>query len=180
MPNTENIEEWRVVPGFPKIEVSNYGKIRDSMSKKPRKTPIGKRGYPNFSYWTDGKLRLLTVHRCVAIAFLDNPNNKPQVNHIDGNKENNHVSNLEWATSKENIIHARNTGLHVSDGDKPVVQITKTGLVLAKFKSASQASRETGVSRSCICNVCNKRVYKGRHNLTAGGYIWKWANSTTI
>jgi len=176
----KNTEEWRVVPEFPKIEASNMGRIRDSITKKIRKTPIGKRGYPNFSYWNNGKIRLLTVHRCVAFAFLENPEKKPQINHKDGDKTNNHVSNLEWATSRENVLHARNTGLHKSDGDKPVLQITKDGCVLAKFKSASQASRETGISRSCICNVCNKRFYNGRHNFTAGGYVWKWANSTTM
>lgn len=71
-----------------------------------------KRGYQCIAYYdTSGKQQQAYVHRLVATAFLPNPDNLPEVNHIDGNKQNNHVSNLEWVTSGENMRHARKTGL---------------------------------------------------------------------
>lgn len=69
--------------------------------------------YKQVSLWKNNKGTSLYVHRLVAEAFIPNPSNKPEVNHIDGNRQNNHVSNLEWVTSKENSQHAINTGLQV-------------------------------------------------------------------
>ena len=69
--------------------------------------------YKQVSLWKNNKKINLFVHRLVAEAFISNPSNKPEVNHKDGNRQNNHVSNLEWATSKENSQHAVNTGLRV-------------------------------------------------------------------
>lgn len=130
-------------------------------------------GYIRYHVSENRKTTKILAHRLIAMAFILNPENKPEINHIDGNKENNNVSNLEWVTPSENQRHARKTGLHISDGDKPVLQI-KDEKIIKKYKSASVASRETGISRSNICNVCNKRVYKNRHFLTAGGFVWQW------
>lgn len=69
--------------------------------------------YPQVHLWKDGKEYTFYVHRLVAIAFIDNPLNLPEVNHIDGNRTNNKVSNLEWVTSSENSYHASKTGLRV-------------------------------------------------------------------
>ena len=104
----------------------------------------------------------------LARTFIDNPENKPQVNHIDGNKENYALDNLEWCTSKENMMHAREHGLHVSDGDKRTAQLTMNGDIVAVFKSASEASRSTGIQR---CNISS--VARGNtRNKSAGGYRW--------
>lgn len=75
---------------------------------------LDKYGYPRITVYLGGgrgNYKVYTVHRLVAKEFLPNPENKPHVNHIDGNKQNNHVSNLEWATVKENAKHAYHTGL---------------------------------------------------------------------
>ena len=102
---------------------------------------------------------------------------KTQINHIDGNKENFDLSNLEWVTPQENIIHARKTGLHTSDGDKAVIQLSKNGEIIAEYKSASEASRQTGIGRANIYNVCRHYISKdGKRYLTAGGYKWEWKN----
>lgn len=122
----------------------------------------------------NNKHKLCTVHRLVANAFIPNPSNLPQVNHINGDKTNNNVANLEWVTSYQNLIHARKTGLHTSDGDKEVIQL-KDGIEINRYKSASEASRQTGIRRSSICNVCRKYSWNGHHCLTAGGYEWEYA-----
>lgn len=168
------IETWRKVPFLNEtIEVSNFGRIRNIKTNRMRATPTSKRGYPVFSIKENGKQRLITVHRCVASAFIPNPTNLPQVNHKDGDKTNNKVSNLEWVSSRENMIHARTIGLHVSDGDKAVMQI-KDGRTVAIYKSMSEASRVTGINRGNIASVCRNYVTKdGRKHLTAGGYVWK-------
>ena len=156
-----------------KYEVSNRGRVRNAKTKRLLKLSPSKRGYLVFSCIVDGKHKLVNVHKCVAIEFVPNPNNLPQVNHIDGNKTNPDATNLEWVTAKENNLHARRTGLHTSDGDKPVIQI-KNGLVVGEYKSASEASRATGIKRCNICNVCRGYVWNGHHYKTAGGFEWKW------
>ena len=154
--------------------VSKDGRVYSFLTNKFLKTPIGKRGYPNVNLrGSDNKCKLKCVHRLVAITFIPNPDNLPEVNHIDGDKSNNNVSNLEWCTSKHNNHHARSTGLHQSDGDKAVLQI-KDGIVINRYKSASEASRKTGIGRANICNVCRGYVNKGKHTRTAGGFVWKY------
>lgn len=173
----EDVEQWRLHPEFSSIEVSSFGRIRNARTQRVLKTPVGKRGYPVFrKYLSKGKCRLLTVHRCVALVFIENPENKAFVNHIDGDKTNNHVSNLEWVTPKENNAHARRMGLKASDGDKAVVQI-EGSTVINRFKSASEASRITGIGRSNISNVCRAvGTAMQTHYATAGGYKWRYVN----
>jgi len=77
------------------------------------KTSVSRDGYEIIPHWVDGKFKTRPVHRWVAEAFIPNPENKPCVNHIDGSKTNNKVSNLEWVTYSENTIHALETGLKI-------------------------------------------------------------------
>lgn len=99
------IEEWREVSSDSTYQVSNLGR---TLSRRKILTAFSdKFGYRYVRLPTGSKL----IHRLVAIAFIDNPLNKPQVNHIDGNKSNNTYSNLEWCTAKENTAHGIETGL---------------------------------------------------------------------
>ncbi len=108
----EHIEEWRDVVGWEGIySVSNYGKVMNNKTAKLRKFRKEKLGYLSVDLWNNGYMKRLKIHRMVAQAFLPNTFDKPQVNHIDGNKENNVCYNLEWTTAKENSIHAYKTGL---------------------------------------------------------------------
>jgi hypothetical protein len=107
------------------------------------------------------------VHRLVAIAFLENPDNKEQVNHIDGNKLNNKLDNLEWVTNKENQIHKVKIGLG-NNFTRTIIQYDLEGSLIKEFKSIISAAKEMGVSKSNIQGVLlNKRK-------TAGGFIWKY------
>lgn len=96
-----------------RIEVSNYGELRNTVNKKVYKLNLFNRQYlgSNISFGSRGSQKPIKVHKAVAEAFLDNFENKPMVNHIDGNKKNNRVDNLEWCTCKENNQHAYDNGL---------------------------------------------------------------------
>ena len=106
------------------------------------------------------------VHVLVAQAFIPNPDNLPTVNHIDGNKHNNHVSNLEWVSYSENNIHALDTGLRSPRGNA-IAQYTLDGKLVSTYRSACEASRVTGFSRGGISHCLNGR------SETSSGYIWR-------
>lgn len=105
-------EIWKEILEFPNYEVSNLGRIRNKKTGLIRKQHKGKTciGYWNIMLWSKNKSKNCLVHRLVANAFIPNPLNKPQVNHIDGNRENNCVTNLEWVTVSENLKHSFRLG----------------------------------------------------------------------
>lgn len=127
-------------------------------------------------YHGDKKISHL-VHRLVAETFIPNPENKPQVNHKNGDKTNNRVQNLEWCTAKENMQHAfivlhRKGSYLGKTGEKDckshiILQI-KNAKQIAIFYGCGEASRETGINRGNINSCCN-----GRRKF-AGGYEWKY------
>lgn len=107
--------DWKPIKGFEGLyEISNAGNIRSFHSREAKtlKTWESKDGYIRVSLRKNSKIYSKLVHRLVAKTFIPNPENKPQVNHIDGDKTNNKIDNLEWCTAKENIQHAYDTGLH--------------------------------------------------------------------
>ena len=106
-----------------------------------------------------------SVHRLVAETFIDNPFALPTVNHKDGNKHNNKVTNLEWVSYSENNIHAIENGLRIPRGTC-VRQMNFNGSVVTEFKSVSEASRVTGIGRSVISHCVNGRIK------SAGGFLW--------
>ena len=185
-------EIWKDIKGYKgEYQVSNKGRIRSLDRYKYQKGRYGlmKRIYKGkilkFDNDKDGycivKLRhkiAKRVHRLVAQAFINNPYNKPQINHKDGNKQNNDVNNLEWVTAQENTIHAYNTGLihyhvrkkgNLSSNSKKRLQIDKkTGKTINEYSCAAEAERKTGIKKQNIADCC-----KGKRK-TAGGYIWRY------
>jgi hypothetical protein len=114
-------------------------------------------GYLRIKLSNNGKCKMIPVHRLVAMAFIPNPQNKATVNHKDGNKKNNRVENLEWATTQENTHHAKINGLTCSGErhrlSKKVIDI-KTGMV---FHSAKEASLYYGINHYTLCDRLNGR-----------------------
>ena len=105
------INGFKEIPGYPEYGVSREGEIYSEKTNKILKKSLDRGGYHLVTLCNNGKKTSAKVHRLVASAYIDNPLNKPDVNHKDGKKTHNHADNLEWATKKENMQHAFNTGL---------------------------------------------------------------------
>ena len=182
------MEEWKSLVGYEGCyEISSIGRIRGlerqchinchgtSANRFVPSIIISQRydrdGYLRVHLSKNGKRTSELVHRLVAKTFIDNPNNKPQVNHINGRKDDNRVENLEWCTASENVTHAYRTGLcGIIYNSKPVAQLDEEGNILAVFESASKAEKAfKGVCKgsSNILKVC-RRGYGHRH-----GFGWK-------
>lgn len=165
-------------------EITKKGVIcslyKEGISKEKRiiRQHKDKDGYLIVGLSKRGESHTCKVHRLVAITFIPNPQNKPQVNHKDGNKTNNCVDNLEWITSKENIIHSRKNKLQETDYEqlallhknnmKPILQFDKEGNFIKEWNCAISVEKELHIFNSNICDCL-----KGRQN-TAGGYIWRY------
>ena len=137
----------------------------------------GAAGYINFNAFCKYHIRCFLVHRLVAMAYIPNPNNHPEVNHKDGNKLNNHVDNLEWVSRSENILHGIKIGLIKKSmvgrvGKKhwrsKEVICKQNGVVVNTFESTGDAARKTGLHRISIQDACTGKLK------TYKGCIWKY------
>lgn len=177
------MEIWRDIIGYEGIyQISNLGNVKrigtysnqtgkEWISNRILKPAIKSNGYMFVGLSKNGKVSSKHIHRLVAEAFVSNPDNKPTVNHKDGNKSNNTVDNLEWVTYLENNIHSikvlkRDT--KNSSDSKPVLQFDKEGNFIREYPSMREAQRQTNIIG--IDKVCSGVKYRK----TAGGYVWKY------
>ena len=161
---------WEKIKGHSNYSVSDDGLVRNDKTCKILKPAKTYNGYLRI-YINKKNYR---VHRLVANAFIENPFNYPQVNHKDGNKENNKASNLEWCNAKQNINHAYNKGLKKIDytnieNPKPIEQLNLEGKVIGHFNSLVEAEKKLGFNNSNISKAC-RGIQK-----TAYGYKWRYA-----
>lgn len=164
-------EVWRPVVGFwNKYEVSNLGRVRRIKNNTVNIISINNNhhGYATV-HLSDKKSKRVLVHRLVAEAFIPNPEGRPQVNHKDGNKDNNRVDNLEWVTASENVKHAYNSGLKRPSGGVPPKSIVciETGRI---YPSTWAVAREFGrTSQAALYWALNNPKHR------AWGLHWKYA-----
>lgn len=149
--------------------VSDNGEVRKDTTNRLMKLQI-QQGYSHVTIQINRKPKRFRVHRLVAEAFIPNPDGKPYVNHIDGNRQNNSVTNLEWVTPAENTRHAVDTGLMLPTRERAVVQFSLDGEKIAEYVSISAAARKTNSKDEKICLCC--QLQREQHN----GYQWRYKN----
>ncbi len=163
----EEIEQWADVNGYEgTYKVSDRARVKRVDGKSEHLLGChtnAKNGYVYVALSKNGKRKSVRLHRLVAEAFIPNPNKKPQVNHIDGNKANNVCSNLEWTTASENQLHRYNV-LKKSGGGRPPVKVrcVETG---EEYGTIAEVTRATGIGHIAA-------VLRGERNF-AGGYRWQ-------
>ena len=155
------MEIWLPIKNFPKYEVSSEGKIRNAITGRILKPGNNTKGYLIVTLYRDGNPYTKKIHRLVADAFYDGQFDGLEVNHIDGNKTNNFIGNLEWCTGSENINHAYKTGLRKPPRTKKV-KIIETGEV---YDSMSGCARSIGGTVSGIydCEPGRQSSHRGYH-----------------
>lgn len=171
----EMIEIWKDIKDYEGIyQVSNLGRVKSlprkhNLNYKIRKLVPDKDGYSTVVLYNNGsKCKNMKVHRLVAQAFIPNPNDYPQVNHIDEVKSNNHVDNLEWCSVKYNMTY----GNHIDRLENMRVKVLKLnneGVVLKVYNKMIDVI-EDGFVQSCVSRCCNG---ERKHHK---GFIWRYAD----
>ena len=174
-------EQWIPVAEFDgAYEISSIGRLKSCA--RPRKTKGGgiaylperikipgvkREGYAFFSLYKEARYKVMYLHRLVAIAFIHNPLNLPQVNHIDGNKLNNCASNLEWVSASDNCRHALETGLYTTAKGESAGNVTLTEsdvLEIRRLAGSGMMQKDIAamypVNRQTITKIVNRQRWR--------------------
>ena len=176
-------EIWKTINEYPNYQVSNTGKVK-SIERKVKKwngyrtvrerilNPINNKGYQQVTLCRDGKIKPMLVHRLVVQAFLPNPYNLPEVNHLDEDKTNNNVENLEWCTREYN----NNYGTHnerIAKSNTNNIKLSKKVLCIETntiYHSTIEVERQFGFANQNIGACCNGKLK------SAYGFHWKYVD----
>lgn len=155
---------------FENYQISDDGRVWSKKNNKWLK-PIDVNGYKKASLYKNGKEYQRLVHRLVAEAFIPNPNNYDEINHINENKSDNRVENLEWCTPSYNINYGTRIERQVNSISKKVFQYSIDNVLLNTYKSCTEAERENpsfnhrGISYACIGKLKTYKGFKWSHSL---------------
>ena len=165
------METWKNIKGYEGFyQVSSEGRIKSLKWNKERilNPGIDRGGYLQVGLCAGGKKKTLKVHRLVCEAFHDNPDSKPDVNHINEDKTDNRACNLEWCTRRENLNHGTRNERSAKALSKPICQYTLDEKIVKTWASLTEVKRQTGFGQSHISEVANG------NRKTAYGFIWKY------
>ena len=158
-------EIWKDIEGYTGLyQVSSWGRVKNSRTGRVLKAGKTKKGYLQLCLCKNGIRKFYSVHRLVAQAFIPNPQNKPEVNHIDEDKENNYFENLEWVTRSENMNHGT-VILRASKTKSIPIICVETNI---EYYGIRECARQMGLQQSTI-----GKVLKGELK-TTGGYTFKY------
>lgn len=171
------IEEWRDIEGYEgKYQVSSLGRVKSLNYNNTMEEKILKQGkcdgYLKVVLCKNNKIKRFFVHRLVACAFIDNKDNKPQIDHINAIKDDNRAGNLRWVTNKENSNNPISISKHYGANNykaRKVLQFTKEGLFIREWGCTMDIKRDLGFSQSNISSCCLGKLK------TSHGFIWQYA-----
>ena len=168
-------EIWKDIKGYEGLyQVSKSGKIKSIRNNIYLKPNLQVNGYLRISLSKNGKIQYKNIHRLVAETFIDNENNYPVINHIDGNKLNNNADNLEWCSYQHNNLEARRLKLNITKKGKfnhksrIVVQYDTNGNIIKVWDYMGLITKTLGYDYTSISRCCSGK------QKTSYGYIWKY------
>lgn len=153
------------IAGYENYTINTSGEVFNIKTKNKLKTWITKNGYEQVCLYKDNKRKHKAIHRLVAEAFLKKETGKDYVNHIDGNKSNNSVSNIEWCNSSHNTKHSCYV---LGNQVRKVAMMDIDFKIIKIFNSILEARAITGIDNSAISKCCRGKLK------TSGGYIWRY------
>ena len=172
-------EIWRTIEDYPDYQISNMGRVKSLKWGKEKilNLSLNYKGYYQVGLRKDGKRKLYKIHRLIAQAFIPNPENKPQIDHINTIKTDNRVENLRWVTNKENcnnLLTKENYSKcrigNLSPSAKSILQFSLNGELVKKWDCMKDVERELGFYHQSISSCCLGKLK------TANGYKWGYAD----